>query len=473
MTNTNKNVILNILKTIFSIVFPVISVRYATTIIGVEGIGKINFANSIVSYFSIFASLGMQTYAIRECSKVINDRKRINKVASELFSINLISTIIVYFVLIIILLTIKRIQNYNLLIIISSIQIILTTLGTDWINMAAEDYSYITIRTILFQILAIICMFVYVKSETDYIKYAFIMSVVTNGYYIINIFYRKKYSDIEFTFNINIKQHWRPIVILFSSMLLQTIFNNIDVTIIGLTLGDTQVGIYSIAIKIINLVNQVIASIAFVLMPQLTIEFTNRNYNKINDILRYSLGFIITFGLPCIVGLSCLSTEIIFFIAGEEFFEASKYLLMLNVSLGLSFLGGFMGNMILLPSGRDKIFFLGGFISLIFDIVICWLFIPKYGLAAASIARIVYQLIGIIIPSLYIKSEIKISNIKDLIIAPILGSIMIFIISYYIKKILINRFIILLVVILLSMVVYIIILLLFKNKFFKDFIKIN
>mgnify|MGYP000842794289 FL=1 len=33
-----------------------------------DNVGKVNFGSSFVSYFSLIASLGITTYAIRECS---------------------------------------------------------------------------------------------------------------------------------------------------------------------------------------------------------------------------------------------------------------------------------------------------------------------------------------------------------------------------------------------------------------------
>ena len=54
-----------------------------------ENVGKVNFGDSYVSYFSLIATLGITTYAIRECAKVRDDKRRLEEVASEIFSINM------------------------------------------------------------------------------------------------------------------------------------------------------------------------------------------------------------------------------------------------------------------------------------------------------------------------------------------------------------------------------------------------
>ena len=46
-----------------NLAFPVITFPYASRILAPEGIGKINFANSIVAFFVTLALLGTNSYA--------------------------------------------------------------------------------------------------------------------------------------------------------------------------------------------------------------------------------------------------------------------------------------------------------------------------------------------------------------------------------------------------------------------------
>ena len=64
-----RNAALNFIKALMNIIFPIISFPYASRILMPEGIGKVNFANSIIEYFTMIAILGVNTYAAREASK--------------------------------------------------------------------------------------------------------------------------------------------------------------------------------------------------------------------------------------------------------------------------------------------------------------------------------------------------------------------------------------------------------------------
>ena len=49
------NALLNAIKTLLQVIFPLITFPYAARVIGVAGIGKYNFSSSIVNYFILLS----------------------------------------------------------------------------------------------------------------------------------------------------------------------------------------------------------------------------------------------------------------------------------------------------------------------------------------------------------------------------------------------------------------------------------
>lgn len=166
------NAVLNVIKTISSIIFPLITFPYISRVLMPDNVGKVNFGSSFVSYFSLIASLGITTYAIRECSAKRKNKEKLSRTASQIFSINVITTIIAYVSMAIILLLFRNLDSYRTLIIIQSTAILFATLGCDWLNSAMEDFAFITVRTIAFQIISLVLMFAFVRKPSDYITYA-------------------------------------------------------------------------------------------------------------------------------------------------------------------------------------------------------------------------------------------------------------------------------------------------------------
>ena len=86
--------VINGIKTLMSVLFPLITFPYASRILGARGIGKVDYAYSIISYFSLVAALGINTYAVREGSKLKNNKEEFEKFAKEMLKIKSIYNII-------------------------------------------------------------------------------------------------------------------------------------------------------------------------------------------------------------------------------------------------------------------------------------------------------------------------------------------------------------------------------------------
>lgn len=470
MSNSvQKNAIFNTIKTVFGIIYPLITFPYISRVLMAENIGKINFSNSIVSYFSLIASLGVSTYAIRECSKVRDNKEELNRTASQIFSINIISTLISYFALVVTLIVARPLDNYRELICIQSATILFTTLGADWINSAMEDFKFIAIRTMGMQIVALALMFSFIHRPADYITYAIISVVASSGANLINIIYRRKFCKTRFTFQIDWKKHLPPIFTMFSLILAQTIYCNSDMTMLGLMKGDYEVGLYSTSVKIYNLVNQVVASVAFVVMPQLSANFEKEDFKRINELLRYSLNFIIVLGLPCLVGLNVICASIIGILGGDEYLGASTSLHILSISLACSFISGWIGNMIMIPSGREKISLRSGIVSAILNVILNVFLIPIWGLNGAAFTTFLAEFTGIVVKWPYIDKRVKIKNLFNMVKAPLVGSVLIAVSGIVVSLIFTSHVLTTGVTIAISVILYAIVLLIMKDEFFMGY----
>lgn len=464
------NTIYNSIKSIAGIIYPLITFPYISRVLMAENVGKINFGNSVVSYFSLIASLGVSTYAIRECSKVRNDRWNLDNIASQIFSINIISTFIAYATLAITLIVARPLDDYRTLICIQSSSILFATFGADWVNTAMEDFRYITLRTVGMQIVSLVLMFIFVRRPEDYMKYAVISVIASSGANIVNIFYRKRFCKIRFTTKINIKKHLPSIFLLFSLILSQTIYCNSDLTMLGLIWGDYEVGLYSTSVKMYNLVNTFVASVAWVVMPPLSAAFACRDYKRVNNLLKYSLNFIIVLGLPCIVGINAITKPLIYVIAGAEYLPAGLSLNVLTIALLFSFISGWMGNMVMLPAGKESIFLKTSVISALVNVVLNMLLIPYWGIYAAAVTTAIAEIIGTILKIPYLDKQIHIDSLFNMLKAPCIGSLAIIIISMITNYFMESYFLIAISTMIMSAIVYFAILLVLRNEFVLGFI---
>ena len=163
-----KNALYSGIRTVCSMVFPLITYPYAARVLLQDNLGKVSFAQSIVSYFALIAALGVSTYAVREGAGYRENREKIDEFGSQIFTINMVSTVIAYGLLLLLTLVWPWLQGYLALIAVQSVSIIGTTIGVDWVYNIYEDYGYITARTIVVQVISAVLLFVLVHQPNDY-----------------------------------------------------------------------------------------------------------------------------------------------------------------------------------------------------------------------------------------------------------------------------------------------------------------
>lgn len=466
--SVKKNTFYNVIKTFSTIVFPLITFPYISRVLGAENIGKINFGSSIVSYLNLIATLGVTVYAVRECSRIKSDREKLGKIASQIISINLCTSLIAYVALAVCLANVPKLESYQLLIIIQSTSIILDVLGAEWLNTAMEDFRYITIRTFIFQLIALVFLFIFVKQKEHYIIYAIIGVISSSGANVVNIFYRRRYCKVRFTLHMDWKKHFVPIMGLFVMLLSQQVLNNLDTTMLGFIKDDMEVGLYSTAAKVNNIVAQVVYSIGWVVIPKLSLYFKEKNYTEINKILRYEWEFTLILGLPCLVAINMMAEEIIYLIAGTEYMPAANCLRILSVSMACGYISSIYGNTILLPSNREKRYTFACLVASIINAVTNALFIPLFGINGAAMTTVFASVVIMVVVTTKIEPEISFLKGKDIYFGPVLGSAAIFVVCLLSHIFIRNTILRLAVAVVVSACMYLTILVVTKNEFMME-----
>lgn len=459
-----KNTVYNVIKTFFSIAFPLITFPYVSRTLLVDNVGKINFGTSFVSYFLLIATLGINVYAIKECSKKSDDRNELSKIASQIYSLNILTTIVAYIALFITLIFYKKIESYRLLIVIQSLTILFTTLGADWLNTAMEDFKFITIRTISFQLLSLLLLFTFVHRPEDYLKYAIITVISISGANITNIFYRKRYCDVKFIIDKKVFIHLIPSLYLFVMLLAQSIFSNVDVTMLGIIKGNYDVGIYSTAHKISNIVAQIVTSVVWVILPRMSFYFSKKDNEAINELIHKLYNFTITLGLPIVVGIFMISNDIILLFAGSAFMPSANVLKILIVETLLTLLfGSLLGNMVLLPANEEKFLMISCVITAIFNVITNYILIPKIGAIGAAITTLLSTVLSSILA--YIKSTkyVKINYFNNTLLSSVIGCTLIVVLCILFRGIN-NIFLRISITVFVSATIYFSVLLLLKNQ---------
>lgn len=385
------NMVLNAVKGLMSVLFPLITFPYVSRVLGVENIGKYNFSMSINNYMMLIAGLGISAYGIREGARFREQKDRFPQFASELFSINVLSTLAAYAVLALLLLCVPKFQEYRDLLLIFSLQIAFTTLGTEWIYSVFEDYLYITIRSIAFQLLSLVLLFLFVRDRQDVAAYAAITVISSVGASLINHLKVKKYCRVCLTRHISWRQHLKPILMLFAMSITTTIYINSDTTILGFLCGDYEVGIYAVSTKVYFVVRSLLSSVLVVSIPRLSAILGKGDQQAFADTASDIYRTLITVLLPAMIGMIALRREIVLLISDSSYLAAVTPLTILSVALIFCLGAWFWGQCILVPCQKEGILFRATVTSALLNMVLNFLLIPVWQESAAALTTAISE----------------------------------------------------------------------------------
>lgn len=387
-----KNALYSGIRTISFMLFPLITYPYVTRVLLVDNLGRVDFSVSIVSYFQLIAALGVTTYATRTGATLREDRERLDAFASEVFTINMASTLLAYALLVALVILWPHLHGYAALVAIQSLSIIGATIGVEWIYTLEEDYAYITARTVLVQIVSAVLLFALVRAPDDYAIYAAITVLSGVGGNVFNWFRARRYARIRLAWGFDWRAHLTPMLVLFGNAIAVTIYVNIDISLLNVMRGDWEVGIYGLSSKIYKMVKQLLNAIVTVALPRLSLYVAQRDEKAYTELLANMAHALIILVAPALMMLALMAGEVVLIVGGSEFAEAAASLQVLSAAGLFAVAGNFFVSAILLPYGGERIVLRSTIIGAVVNLVLNFVCIPLAGATGAATTTVIAEL---------------------------------------------------------------------------------
>ncbi len=408
---TNKtvmwNFIMNSLLTVSSLLFPLLTFPYVSRILAPEGIGKVTFATSLVTYFALFAQLGIPTYGIRACAQVRDDRRELTRTAHELLIINLLMSVAVYIVFGLVLAFVPRLQEDRILYIVISTMIILNAVGMEWLFRAIEEYTYITIRSLIFKLISVVGMFLLIHQPEDYIIYGGLTIVASHLSYVMNCISTCKYIDLKPVGGYNLKRHIKPVMVFFALACATTIYTNLDTVLLGFMKTDADVGYYSTAVKVKNILVSVVASLGTVLLPRVSYYVEHNQMDAFWKICKKALHFVLLLALPLTVYFVLFSKPSVLLLSGEEFLGSVLPMQICMPAVLFIGLTNIMGIQILVPLKKEKFVLYSVVVGAVVDLIINILLVPTMAATGSAIATLTAEASVLAVQFIIVRKDLQ------------------------------------------------------------------
>ena len=387
------NFVMNAILTMSSFIFPLISYPYVSRILLPEGTGKVSFATSLIAYFIMFAQLGIPTYGVRACSRVRDDRQALTRTAQELLIINLIMTALSYTALFLALLFVPRLRAERTLYLLVSLSMIFNTIGMEWLYKALEQYTYITVRSIVFKIVALIAMFVLIHSREDYVIYGGITILASSASGICNFVHARRFISLRPVGGYRFRPHLKAVAVFFAMACASTVYTNLDTVMLGFMTSDETVGYYNAAVRIKSILVSIVTSLGAVLLPRASYYVERGEMDRFRQITRKALNFVFLAAVPMMIYFMVFARQGIFLLSGENYAGAVRPMQWIMPTLLFIGLSNVLGIQILVPLNRERVVLWSIIAGAAVDVVLNVALIPQYGASGAAAATSVAELV--------------------------------------------------------------------------------
>lgn len=413
------NFIFNSILTASNFIFPLVTFPYISRILLPEGTGKVSFATSVIYYFNVFAQLGIPTYGIRACARVRDNRKMLTVTVREIMTINIFTTIISYMFFLTALYTVPQLAEEKGLMLIISLTMIFNTLGVEWLYKALEEYAYITIRSVLFKLIAVGAMFILVHNKNDYTLYGGISIFASSASNIFNFINMKKYVDKSRNrCRIQLRKHIKSIWVFFAMSVATTIYTHLDTVMLGFMKTDTDVGYYNAAVKIKTILISLVTSLGTVLLPRTSYYVEHGQQEAFENIIQKAFSFVVILSAAVSLYFILFAEQGIYFLSGTAFKGAILPMQIIMPTVFLVGMTNIMGIQMMIPLGLEKYVLYSEIVGAVVNVFVNIILIPQYASAGAAAGTVAAELAVFAVQFLVLKDTMK-SVYKNICIIPI------------------------------------------------------
>lgn len=396
-----KNYLYNLSYQILTIILPIITVPYVTRIFTSEDLGNYGFYNSIVSYFSLFAMLGIGIYGTKQVAAASD----VSSTFWNIYAIQFVASLLALSVYLIAVVSISQMRTTISLIL--GIVLLTKMLDISWLFSGKEDFKKITLRNTVVKVTGVISIFTFIKSSEDLYLYVFLIVIFDFLGQFVMWIPAKEFLNRP-TFNLeSIKKNIRPIVLLFLPQVAISLYVVLDRTLLGFLGSYSDVGIYEQGQKLISILLTVVSSLGTVMVPRVANLLFERKDKEAQNMVKFSFILYNLIIFPMIFGLIAVNEVFVKFFLGKNFQDV-KYVLYIIV-FNIMFVGwtNILGYQVLVVRNKNKEFMLSTTIPAFVSVAVNIAVIPLFGYIGASITAVIVELLAFTIQWYYCRNIIN------------------------------------------------------------------
>ena len=403
-----KNFFWNAGYQLFVLLVPLVTIPYVNRVLGPTGIGINSYTNSIVQYFILFGSLGVNMYGNREIAYTRDSPKRMSKTFWEIAIMRMISiglAIIAYFVFILLS------KQYRFFYVIQGIALVGAAFDVSWLFQGLENFRVTVLRNAFVKIIGLILIFSFVKTAADTWIYVLILAASqTIGYLTLWPQLRHLVDPVKLK-SLNLIRHIRPSLTLLVPQIATQVYLQLNKTMLGVLRGVEASGFYDNSDKIVKMVLAIITATGTVLLPHVAHSFAAGDHKAVEHSLEVSMHVILVLVFPMAFGLAAVSGPFTTLFFSTKFATVAS--LMSVESLVIIFIGisNAVGTQYLLPTNQLSAYSTSVIVGSLINIVLNVPLILMWGTMGSIWATVLSELSVSLYQLFKIKNQVELGTL--------------------------------------------------------------
>ena len=359
--------------TISTYIMGFITFPYISRVFGVERLGLINFVDNAISYFLLFASMGIGVLGVREIAATKDEVAKRDKVFANLLGLNLWFTLIVLSIYVLMINCVPKFEQYVSLFYVGAAKIFFTTFLVEWFYSGIEDFRYITLRSIAVKLLYVLAVFVFVREPDQYLLYFALTVGVVVVNAVINILYCRRYVTLRFADMFSLC-YLRKNVELGIYSIMTSMYLTFNVMYLGLVADISQVGYYTTAFKLYSVILGLFSAFTSVMLPRMSALLAEDDHERFRHLINKSFTAVARFSIPLILCSMVLARQIIYLLSGPGYDGAVLPMQIIMPAILFVGIAQILAIQVLLPLKRDRVLLMasvaGAFVSIFINVFV-------------------------------------------------------------------------------------------------------
>lgn len=405
MNSIKKNLILNVLYQILIMIIPFITTPYISRVLGADGIGRYSYAYAIAYYFVMFAMLGVNNYGNRTVAEVSGNKEKRSYVFWSIYFFQLYVSVIsiaVYILYIIFICEDKLMGGIMITYVLSA------AFDINWFFFGMEEFKITVVRNSLVKLIAVVCIFLFVKNDGDVYIYGFVNVI---GFLISQIILwisLKKYVVFVKVKREDIKQHIVPNLILFIPIIAISLYKFMDKIMLGAMSIKREVGFYESSERIIQIPIALITALGTVMLPRISNLIAANKGEQGIQYMKKSIVTTLIVTSPLCFGIMAVAQEFVPWFYGVGFDKCIDLFQVLMPSCIFLGIANVIRTQYLIPYKKDNVYILSVVVGAIVNLILNIIFIPRYESVGAALATLAAEATVCIVQCIAICQQINV-----------------------------------------------------------------